>query len=303
MKFTAITVNFCLIFTGAFLDFFHPLNYCLFSLLNRPLEEPPVKIKPILKSIAIASLVAFGATTAAYADMPAAQKSQVEGVVKDYILKNPEVLVQSLQSFQQKQYDEAQKTMVKTQQNASKFANDLFHDATDPVVGNPKGKVTVVEFFDYQCPHCIEMTPILEGLIQSNPEARIVFKEFPIRGPASEMASKAALAAKIQGKYFEFHKALMAANKVLTEEDIMKIAQNLGLDTKKLKDDMNSDTVQQEIKADYKLAQSLQLIGTPAFFIAKTEVNNSSPATAVVFIPGQIDKNQLETVVTKVSGS
>lgn len=261
-----------------------------------------MKIKRILKTIAMASLVAFG-TTAAFADMSAAQKTQMDSAIHDYILKNPEVLVQALQSFQQKQMDEAQKTMQKTQETASKYASDLFHSANDPVAGNPNGKVTVVEFFDYQCPHCIEMTPIIDSLIKTNPEARIVFKEFPIRGPASEMAAKAALAAKMQGKYFEFHKALMSANKVLTQDDILKIAGSVGLDVNKLKTDMNSDAVSQEIKADYKLAQSLQLMGTPAFFIAKTDVSNASPASAVVFIPGQVDQAQLESVVSKVSSS
>lgn len=255
-------------------------------------------MKPVFKMIAMASLLVFGT---AFADVTAAQKAQMENVVHDYILKNPDVIVQALQSYQQKQMEDAQKTMEKTQQNASKFANDLFHDANDPVVGNPNGKVTIVEFFDYQCPHCIEMTPVLEKIIQSNPDARIVFKEFPIRGPASEMASKAALAAKMQGKYFEFHKGLMAANKVLTQEDILKIAAAVGLDVNKLKTDMNSAAVQQEIKADYKLAQSLNLLGTPAFFVAKTNVTNSSPATAVVFIPGQVDQSQLESVISKVT--
>lgn len=262
-----------------------------------------MKLKPLVKMIAISSLALVG-MNAAMAATPAvspAQKAQIESVVKDYLLKNPEVLVQALQSFQQKQMDDAQKTMIKTQQSASKFATDLFHSANDPTAGNPNGKIIIVEFFDYQCPHCIEMTPILEGLIKSNSDVKVVFKEFPIRGPASELAAKAALAAKMQGRYFDFHKGLMAANKVLTQEDIYKIAQQVGLNVDKLKTDMNSDAVSKEIKEDYKLAQSLQLIGTPAFFIAKSDVSDSSPATSVVFIPGQVDQAQLESVIAKLS--
>lgn len=261
-----------------------------------------MKIKSMLKTIAIASLMAFGITAVYAADMSASQKQQVEGVVRDYLMKNPEVVVQALQGYQKTQMDQARKTMEKTQESASKFAKDLFHNSTDPIIGNPNGKVTIVEFFDYQCPHCVEMTPVIESLLKSNSDVRIIFKEFPIRGPASEFAAKAALAAQMQGKYFELHKAIMAANRALTQEDILKIAQTAGLNVDKLKIDMNSDTVKNQIKANYKLAQDLQLMGTPAFFIAKSDVTDKSPAEAVVFIPGQVDQAQMDMVIKKVSG-
>lgn len=242
-------------------------------------------------------------TGAAFAagSMNTTEKKQVEGVVHDYLVKNPDVVVQALQTYQQQQMDQARKTMEKTQQTAPKFAKDLFHDANDPVAGNPKGKITVVEFFDYQCPHCTEMAPVMDELIKSNPEVRVVFKEFPIRGPVSEVAAKAALAANMQGKYFEFHKALMDAHRVLTEEDILKIAQSVGLNVDKLKTDMKSDAVSNQLKATYKLAQGLQLIGTPALFVAKSDVNSSSPSTSVTFIPGQVDVAQLKTVIGKLN--
>lgn len=262
-----------------------------------------MKAKHIFKTIAMASLLAFGISSVASAEeLTASQKEQIQGVVKDYLKKNPEVVIDALQTFQQKQMDQARQTIEKTQQNAPKFAKDLFHNAKNPVAGNPKGKITVVEFFDYQCPHCVEMTPVIDAIIKANPEVRIVYKEFPIRGPASEIAAKAALAANMQGKYFEFHKALMAANRNLTEDDILKIAATVGLDVAKLKKDMASDAVMQQIKDNYKLAQALQLIGTPAFFVAKSDVTSSAPAKAVAFIPGQVDRAQLETVITQVSG-
>ena len=255
-----------------------------------------------IKTIAIAAILAFSATSAFAADMSSAQKTQIEGVVKDYLVKNPDVVVQALQTYQQQQMDQARKTMEKTQEFAPKFAKDLFHEAADPVAGNPKGKVTVVEFFDYQCPHCVEMTPVIEAIIQSNPNVRIVFKEFPIRGPGSEIAARAALAANMQGKYFELHKALMAANRQLNENDVLTIAKAVGLNVDKLKTDMKSDKVSQEIKANYKLAQELKLIGTPAFFVGSSNVTSASPASAIAFIPGQVDEAQLKGVIEKVSG-
>lgn len=254
-----------------------------------------------LKALAVASLLVFGASSVAVAgEMGAAQKQQVENVVHEYLVKNPDVVIQALQTYQQKQMDQARKTMEKTQQVAPKFAKDLFHEATDPAIGNPAGKITIVEFFDYQCPHCTEMAPVMDALIKSNPNVRVVFKDFPIRGQASEIAAKAALAANMQGKYFELHKALMAAHRVLTEEDILKIAKDSGLDLDKLKKDMNSDAVSKKIKATYKLAQGLELIGTPAIFIAKSDVSSKTPAADVVFIPGQVDEAQLQAVIKKL---
>jgi protein-disulfide isomerase len=262
-----------------------------------------VKVNHVLKTVAIACIAAFSVNAASAANsMSSTQKQQVEGVVHDYLVKNPDVVIQALQTYQQKQMDQARKTMEKTQLNAPKFAQDLFHDAASPSIGNPTGKVTVVEFFDYQCPHCTEMAPVMDSLIKSNPDVRIVFKEFPIRGPASEAAAKAALAANMQGKYFELHKALMASHKVLTEEDIMQIAKTVGLNVDKLKTDMSSDAVSKQLKANYKLAQSLELMGTPAIFVAKSDVTDKSPSAAVTFIPGQVDQAQLDSVVKKISG-
>src|SRR5258708_40200695 len=103
----------------------------------------------------------------------------------------------------------------------------------------------------------------------------------------------------MQGKYSEVHNGLMAANRTLNDADIMKIAQTAGVDMDKLKKDMTSDTVTQELKATTLLAQKLQLIGTPAFFVAKSDITPSAPATAVVFIPGQVDQGQLESVIKK----
>lgn len=233
--------------------------------------------------------------------MSAAQQKQIEDVVHNYLVKNPEVIVEAVQVLQQKQMQQAEKNIQKTQQVASKFADMLIRQAGDPVVGNVNGKITLVEFFDYQCPHCVEMTPIIEGLIKSNPELRIVFKEFPIRGPMSETASRAALAARIQGKYYEFHSALMRnimeQRKPLTEEVIYKIAQSVpGLNVDKLKTDMKSETVNQQIKTTYKLAQDLQLIGTPAFFIAKTDANQN---TVFGFVPGRAELGQLQDAIKK----
>lgn len=260
-----------------------------------------MKLSRIIASMAAAGLVMVNMTAQA-ADMSAVQKKQVQEVVRDYLVQNPDVIIQALQGYQQKQMDQAKKTIQKTQETSPQFAEALFHQANDPMAGNVNGKVTVVEFFDYQCPHCVDMTPVIEGLIKNNPDVKIVLKEFPIRGPISEVATRAALAAKEQGKYFELHKALMESKQEpLTQDAIFQAAKSVGLDVDKLKAAMKSDVVEKQIKANYKLAQDLQLIGTPAFFIAKSDVSKSSPATAIVFLPGQVDAAQMNQAIDKVS--
>jgi protein-disulfide isomerase len=229
-------------------------------------------------------------------------QEQTETVIKEYILKNPEVLVQSLQSMQQKQMDDARKSIQKTQEIAPNFADGLFHTAKDPSIGNPNGAVTIVEFFDYQCAHCTRMHTILDSLVKSDPNLRIVYKEFPIRGPVSELAARAALAAQNQNKFMEVHDGLMKAAQQqlpLTDDIIYKVAAAAGVNVTKLKEDMHSQAISDQLAANNDLGQRLQLIGTPAFFIAKSDVTKNSSPQSVIFVPGQIDLVQLQSMVKK----
>jgi protein-disulfide isomerase len=231
------------------------------------------------------------------------QQKQIETIVRDYIVKNPEVLIESLQNYQQKQMVEQEKKFVKIQQTSPGYANQLFHQSSDPVAGNSKGKVTIVEFFDYQCPHCIDMTLIIEQLIKSNPDVRVVLKEFPIRGPMSELATRAALAAQKQGKYFELHTALMnSKTEPLTENIIYDLAKSIGLNVSQLKTDMKSKSVDEQIETNVQLAKGLQIMFTPVFFIAKTSVTPDVKPEAIAFIPGQTTAAQLTDIVKKIGG-
>ncbi|OAI49395.1 hypothetical protein AYO45_02745 [Gammaproteobacteria bacterium SCGC AG-212-F23] len=269
----------------------------------------------MLKKTMIAHLLASSAlllTTSVFAQdsMPAAlkapvltqnsmsdtQKTQIEQVVKNYLVNNPDVVVQSLQTYQQKQMELAEKSIQKTQETSTKYAADLFNQPNDPTVGNLKGSMAIVEFFDYQCMHCVQMLPVFQNLLKENSNLKIIYKEFPIRGPVSEFASRAALAANKQGKYTVFHDALMAASQSLTEDSILRIAKEVGLNVETLKTDMKSSAIDQQIKQTYKLAQSLGLMGTPAMFVGK-----SVAPVVIAFIPGQVDQGQLQGIIDKVS--
>lgn len=266
-----------------------------------------MKLKGILAAITMASMLtatSLWAEETSTSTMSPANQKQVEKIVHNYLIKNPDVIFEAIQTLQQKQMTEARKSVEKTQTVAPKFASALFHTASDPSLGNTNGKIIIVDFFDYQCPHCVKMTPVLEAIVKANPNVKVVFKEFPIRGPLSEYASKVALAAKNQGKYVEFHKALMqlAMQQQLTEDAILKIAQVVGLDLSQVKADIKSPSVEQQIKNNTKLAQDLQLVGTPAFFVAMSDVAKHPSPSSIVFVPGQVDQEQLLAIIKKVSG-
>jgi protein-disulfide isomerase len=257
-----------------------------------------MKAKRILTGILMAGLLTVGTATGAPAPTNTIQDKQI----RDFILNNPEVLVQSLQSYQQKQMEQTQKSFEGIQKDAPKHADKLFRQAGDPVAGNPNGKVTLVEFFDYQCPHCIDMVPVVDNLIKSNPDLKVVYKEFPIRGPMSDFSARAALAAQKQGKYSEFHKALMTSKvEPLTQEVVFELAKNAGLNVDQLKTDMKSSAIDQQVKANMALAKDLRLMWTPVFFIAPSNVSASSGADAVIFIPGGVNEQQLAEAIKKLS--
>lgn len=225
------------------------------------------------------------------------ERAKIEQVVREYLLRKPEILIEAMQVLQQRQYEQAQQTLKDTQKAASNYVSQLFHQSGDPVAGNPNGKITVTEFFDYQCPHCIDMAPVIDGIIKANPDVRIVFKDFPIRGPMSDFAARAAVASNMQGKYYEFSHALLTSKQEpLTQDIVYQLAKDSGLNVDKLKKDMNSPAVDKTIKDNMKLAQSLKLMGTPALFVGKTD---AKPTDTINYVPGQVNQKQLQDMIDK----
>lgn len=172
----------------------------------------------------------------------------------------------------------------------------LMHHNGDPVGGDPNGKVTVVEFFDYQCSHCANMAPTMANIIKANPNVRIVFKDFPIRGPMSELAAKAAIAANKQGKYLDFNHALFATGMSLSEDTIYEIAKSAGLNVTQLKKDMNSSATNDVLKTNMALASDLNINGTPAFYIGKT---NAKDIKDLNFVLGEMSESELQDAINK----
>ena len=174
------------------------------------------------------------------AEQTKVEKIKIESIIHNYIISNPEIILEAMQALQNKQIEQAKKTIKITEQDAPRYSNDLFSAPQNLTAGNPNGSITLVEFFDYQCPHCVEAGITIDTAIKNNNNLRVIYKEWPIRGPLSEFASRAAIAAADQNKYLPLHQALLATKQPLTEENIINTAKNLGLNIAQLKQDMDS---------------------------------------------------------------
>ncbi|MBU1211776.1 MAG: DsbA family protein [Alphaproteobacteria bacterium] len=204
---------------------------------------------------------AAGAAAAAFSSD---QKAGIEAIIKDYLLANPEILLEvqsKLEAKMEKQQEERLKTAIKSN------ADELYRRADAPSAGDPKGDITVVEFFDYNCGFCKRGFSEVAKLIEKDKKVRVVFKELPILSKGSEEAARVALAAKKQGKYWEMHSALLTYRGSVDGESALKIAAKIGLDAEKLKADMDSAEVTGEIDKVRELAQKMGINGTPHFLV------------------------------------
>ena len=227
------------------------------------------------------------------------QTKSIQTIVHDYLVKNPEVLVEASQNLQKKQQEAMteQAKVAIVDHAAQLFGGNM------TAVGNLKGNVTLVEFFDYQCIHCKKMSPVVSELIKKDGNLRVVYKEFPIFGKSSEMASKAALAAAAQGKYQAMHDALLSQDKSLTDEIVNRVAKSIGLNMTKFDADVKSKAVSDQLDANRQLAEQLKLMGTPAFIVASTPGGQFKSGSQPTFIPGAISLSSLQDLIKKAGAN
>ena len=245
------------------------------------------KFKRWSKAAIAAALLAAGGF-AAHADSAAFnddQKKAIGEIVKDYLMKNPEVLVDVQTALEAKLEKEQSE---KLQKFMSENAKDIYRNPDSPVAGDPNGDITVVEFFDYNCGYCKRGLSEVQKLINSDKKVRFVFKELPILSKGSEETARAALAARRQGKYWEFHQAMLSIKGQANEAASVKAAEALSLDMAKFKADMAGDGVKAELEGMKALAKKMGINGTPHFLVGDKS------------IPGAPEDlhEQLETLVT-----
>ena len=241
-------------------------------------------MRRVLVLCAMAALLGWARPAAAQSISPD-DRGRIEQVVHDYLLKHPEVLIEALKAAEaqdkQKQEEAGRAAILANRKG-------LLDDPSDPVGSNPKGDVALVEFFDYRCPYCKLVEPWIEAILKDDPKLRIVYKEFPILGKESTFAAHVAFAALKQGRYEQFHDAMIATKGTITEDVVLKVAAEAGLDITKAKADMNAPEIDQIIKRNYDLSDKLGINGTPSFVIGD------------VLIPGAVDLAELRKMVAKV---
>lgn len=238
---------------------------------------------PLLAMTALMTLI--GCAGPATSPGPVSQQA-TDQMIEQYIRTHPEVIEQSLQALEAKR-----ETEEKARQKLALAARqkDLLNDPSSPVSGNLNGDVTLVEFFDYRCGYCKRAASAVTQLQKENSHVRVVYKDYPILGEASELAAKAALASYAQGKHQVFHEALLASKGDVTKDAILAIAGDVGLDAKRLETDLTNPEWQKVIDRNRALAKDLGITGTPGFIVG-TEL-----------VPGALDVNGLKDLIVRAA--
>lgn len=228
-----------------------------------------------MKRLFAALLILIAAPVAAQ-ELSPEQKAAVDAQIRAYILENPEIIVEAMQVLEQREQ--------MAQANADRdlvasLKGELEDDGYSLIAGNPDGDVTLVEFLDYRCGYCKQAHDGVKALIASDPNIKFVVKEFPILGPESTFAARAAMASLEQGAeaYLNFNDAMMRHRGDLDQNAVMRIASQAGLDREKLAEDLQNPEIAANIRETYGLARRLDISGTPAFIIGDRIVRGFLP--------------------------
>ncbi len=200
----------------------------------------------------------------------AEQQQQIENIIKNYLVSHPEVLQQAMDALDQRQKAaEADKARVTIRDNKTA----IFNSPHQVVLGNPKGNVTMVEFFDYNCAFCKRALNDMLDLLKTDPDLRFVLKEFPVLGEGSVEAARVAVAARMQDssgkKYIEFHQKLLGGRGPADKTRALAVAKEVGFDMPRIEKDMTSDEVKKTIDENMKLADALGVSGTPSYVVGE----------------------------------
>jgi protein-disulfide isomerase len=222
-----------------------------------------------------------GRLAAASADLPP-DKAALGKTIREYLIANPEVLVEAMQELERKQ--DGQRDAV-AQKGVQENQAELFRDPDSPIGGNPNGDVVIVDFNDYQCPYCNRTHQAMKSVVSADGKVKTIYKDLPILGEASKVAAVAALASVKQGKHTAFHNALMEFSGKLDRDKILDIASSVGIDRAQLEKDMEDPKLKRTIERNLELASALGIRGTPAFVIGKQ------------FVPGAVDAAALKQLI------
>ena len=224
-------------------------------------------------ALAAGLVLTVGASAGLAQSISGAQRSEIEKIVREYLIQHPEVLQEAMTELEKKQAaDESAKAQAAVKDNAE----TIFNSSRQVVTGNPQGDVTFVEFFDYNCGYCKRAMDDMFALMKSDPKLKVVLKEFPVLGPGSVEAARVAVAVRMQDKtgkkYLDFHQKLLSGRGQADKARALAVAKEAGLDMARVERDLTSDEVRQTLEESLKLAEKLGLNGTPSYVIGSNVV-------------------------------
>jgi protein-disulfide isomerase len=214
-------------------------------------------------------LIGVAAPAASFADEFAPpQRAEIERIVREYLVAHPEVLQEAMTELEKQQ--SAAET-EKHQAAVKQYSKALFNSSNQVVLGNPQGNVTMVEFFDYNCGYCKHAMSDMTDLLKTDPNLKVVLKEFPVLGPGSVEAAQVATAVRMQDKtgkkYLDFHLKLLGGRGQANKARALAVAKEVGMDMTRLEKDMDSPEAKASIQESFKLAEALGLNGTPSYVV------------------------------------
>lgn len=244
--------------------------------------------RSLITALALTTTLAQPALALDLDQMSAAERDAFRAEIRDYLLENPEVIMEAVAVLEQRQAEAQSKDdedLVRVN------ATDIFEDGHSWVGGNPDGDITLVEFMDYRCGYCRRAFEEVHDLLDNDGNIRFIVKEFPILGEESVLASRFAIATQqLNGDeaYKSVHDALMTYKGAITEASLSRIADTLGLDSATILDHMDSDDVTEVISKNHALAQRLAISGTPSFVMANQMLRGYLPADEMQQIADEI---------------
>ena len=227
--------------------------------------------------IAICLVLTTMVPSLARADLDATDRATLNSIIEDFIRNNPEIVRDTLIALAAREEAERKQTGLAKVRD----------DQGDPVMGNANGTITLYEFSDYNCGYCKRVFEPIQQLVRDNPDVRLVIKEFPILSQSSLVAAKAAIAAEMQGKFGDYHIAMMTYRGQITDAVVMRMVAQAGLDIEQLKSDMESPKTMAIIQRTREAAAALEINGTPGLVVGDTVV------------PGAIGLDELTKLIAK----
>jgi protein-disulfide isomerase len=223
--------------------------------------------------LAAAAITFAGVTSASAQTFSEPQRGDIEKIIKEYLLKHPEVLQEAMAELEKRQ---AVAEAEKARSAVKNHSEAIFNSPRQVTLGNPQGDVTFVEFFDYNCGYCKRALDDMNALMAKDPKLKVVLKEFPVLGPGSTEAAKVAVAVRMQDKtgkkYLEFHQKLLTGRGQADRARALAVAKDVGLDMARLEKDLKSEEIDATLAESMKLAEALGLNGTPSYVIGSDVV-------------------------------